>query len=167
MQIVSDNPRPGLRRWVVQTLTLRLGRGIHAELHHDGTTVLAADLSWHALRGQQEAPEGSLLLNQDYTRTCCEDFTALAAELARRAGIDSALHLTAAIASSTASAPLTPVISEYGGAFTDIPDWARRPTRIQPVTTSLHPSGGDPARDEATQEIFADLMNQFGLNPQR
>ncbi len=168
LQIVSDNPRPGLRRWVVQTLTLRLGRGIHAELHHDGTTVLAADLSWHALRGQtlREVPEGSLLLSQDYTRACCEDFTALAAELARRAGIDSALHLTAAIASSTASDPLTPVISEYGGAFSDIPDWARRPTRIQPVTTSLSPSGGGPVRDEATHEIFTDLMNQFGLDPQ-
>ncbi|MEV6476994.1 ATP-binding protein [Streptomyces sp. NPDC051657] len=110
MQIVSNNPRPGLRRWVVQTLGRRLGRDIHAELHHDGTTVLAADLSWDARRGRalQEAPEGSLLLSQDYTMACCQNFTALARELARRTGADSALHLTATVASRTGSSPPDP-----------------------------------------------------------
>ncbi|MFD7676164.1 AlbA family DNA-binding domain-containing protein [Streptomyces anulatus] len=169
LQIVSNNPRPGLRCWVVQTLGRQLGRDIHAELHHDGTTVLAADLSWDTQcdRALQEKPEGSLLLNQDYTSACCEDFTALARELARRTGADSALHLTATIASRTGSSPLIPVYSEYGGAFPEIAHDARRPLRIQSVTTSLPPSGGDTARDEAAHELFTDLMNQFGLDPQR
>ncbi|MFJ7258209.1 hypothetical protein ACIQWV_38215 [Streptomyces sp. NPDC098085] len=87
-------------------------------------------------------------------------------ELARRAGVDSALHLTAAIASSTGSAPLTPVVSESGGAFPDAPDHARHPHRIQPVTTILSPPGGDTALHEAAQDLFTDPMNQFGLDPQ-
>ncbi|MCX4791821.1 hypothetical protein OG369_38845 [Streptomyces sp. NBC_01221] len=145
-----------------------MGREIYAELHHDGTTVLAVNLSWKALRDQalQEAPEGSLLLHQDFTRACCEDFTAVSLGLARRAGVDSALHLTAAIATSTGSAPLTPVVSELGGAFMSVPDHARRPHRIQPDTTSLSPPGGHTALHEAAQDLFTDLMNQFGLDPQ-
>ncbi|MFB8027251.1 MULTISPECIES: helix-turn-helix domain-containing protein [unclassified Streptomyces] len=168
LQIVSDNPRPGLRRWVLQTLTLGMGREIYAELHHDGTTVLAANLSWKALRGQalDEAPQGSLLVDRGFTRACCEDFTALCLELARRAGTDSALHLTATIASSTRSAPLTPVVSEYGGSFLSIPGHARRPHRIQPVIAVLPPTSSDTVLDEATHDLFTDLMNQFGLDPQ-
>lgn len=168
LQIVSDNPRPGLRRWVLQTLTLGGGREIYAELHHDGTTVLAANVSWNALRGQalEEAPEDSLLVHRDFTRACCEDFTALCLELARGAGTDSALHLTAAITSNTRSTPLTPVVSEYGGAFMSTPDYARRPHRIQPVIAVLPPTSSDTALDEATHDLFTDLMNQFGLDPQ-
>ncbi|MEU9062452.1 ATP-binding protein [Streptomyces sp. NPDC048430] len=167
LEVVSQNPRPGLRRWVLQTLTLGMGREIYAELHHDGTTVLAANLSWRALRGQalEEVPEGSLLLHQDFTGACCEDFTALSLDLARRAGADSALHLTAAIASSTGTAPLTPVASEFGGAFMSVPYYARRPHRIQPVTTTLAPRGGDTELHEASQDLFTDLMTQFGLDP--
>ncbi|MFE3906320.1 helix-turn-helix domain-containing protein [Streptomyces sp. NPDC059153] len=168
LQIVTDNPRPGLRRWVVQTLTLGTGREIHAELHHDGTTVLAANLSWKALRPDAlaEAPEGSLLLHQDFTEACCQDFAAVALELARRTRVDSALHLTAVIASSTGSAPLAPVVSEHGGAFMSMPAYARRPHRIQPVTSTLSPHGGDTALHEAAQELFTDLTTQFGLSPQ-
>lgn len=49
LEIVTGNPRPGLRRWVLNTLVLRGGREIYAELHHERTVLLAADLSWHAL----------------------------------------------------------------------------------------------------------------------
>ncbi|MCX0247855.1 hypothetical protein [Streptomyces drozdowiczii] len=58
LQIVFNNPRTGLRRWVVQTLGRHLGRDIHAELHHDGTTVLLA-------REHLVAPATRLLLEAD------------------------------------------------------------------------------------------------------
>ncbi|MFC8373119.1 helix-turn-helix domain-containing protein [Streptomyces sp. NPDC057239] len=48
LEVVSSNPRPGLRRWVFSTLPLRMGREIYTELHHDGSTVLAANLSGKA-----------------------------------------------------------------------------------------------------------------------
>lgn len=127
-----------------------MGREIHAELHHDGTTVLAANLSWKALRPDAlaQAPEGCLLLHQDFTEACCQDFAAVALELARRTGVDSA-----------------PVVSEHGGAFTSMPSYARRPHRIEAVTSALSPHGGDTALHEAAQELFTDLTTQFGLSP--
>ncbi|WLQ31926.1 hypothetical protein P8A18_00065 [Streptomyces castrisilvae] len=47
-----------------------------------------------------------------------------------------------------------------------IPAYARRPHRIQPVTAVLPPTSSDTALDEATHDLFTDLMNQFGLDPQ-
>ncbi|MCX4538976.1 ATP-binding protein (plasmid) [Streptomyces sp. NBC_00841] len=167
LEIVSSNPRPGLRRWVLNTLTLGAGREIYAELHHDGSVVLAVNLSWKAIREGLlgEAPEEGLLLHQDFVGECCRDLAAIAVELARRLRVDSALHLTAAIAAAAPAASLAAVVSEYGG-FMSIPDYARRPHRIQPVAATLTPVGKDEALGEAAQELFTDLMTQFGLDPQ-
>jgi hypothetical protein len=52
---------------VLSTLTLGGGREIYAELHHDGSVVPAADLSWKAMREAVpgEVPEECLVLRQD------------------------------------------------------------------------------------------------------
>ncbi|MFE7327940.1 hypothetical protein ACFU8W_23645 [Streptomyces sp. NPDC057565] len=39
-----------------------------------------------------------------------------------------------------------------------IPDYARRPRRIQPVAATLTPVGTDEAVGEAAQELFTDLL---------
>ncbi|XKK60590.1 hypothetical protein HFP71_33165 [Streptomyces sp. ARC32] len=41
-----NNPHPGLLRWVLSALGLGAGRETYAELHDDGTVVLAANLTW-------------------------------------------------------------------------------------------------------------------------
>ncbi|MEU7474159.1 ATP-binding protein [Streptomyces sp. NPDC044984] len=168
LQIVTNNPRPGLRRWVLSTMPQGGGRETYAELHHEGTVVLAANLSWQSLRnnlrGDEPVPFG-LLVHQDYAGACCRDLGVLASELARYLRLDSNLLLKATItATASKSTPLVPVVMHHPG-FLDIPADARRPHTIQPVTTTLLPTGGDHTLQESTQEAFADLMNQFGLEP--
>ncbi|MFJ3106512.1 helix-turn-helix domain-containing protein [Streptomyces sp. NPDC086835] len=168
LQIVTSNPRPGLRRWVLNTLTLGGGREIYAELHHDGSVVLAANLSWKAIREDflgEAAPEWEALVHQAFLGACCRDLAATAQELGRRLRVDGVLHLTATIARSGPGSGLAPVVIEYGG-FTDIPAYARRPHLIQPVVGTLIPTGGDDALRETAQDLFTDLMTQFGLDPQ-
>ncbi|MFE9976607.1 hypothetical protein ACFYRD_39410 [Streptomyces hirsutus] len=169
LQVVTDNPRPGLRRWVLSTLSLRGGREIYAQLHHDGTVLLAANLSWHALRNNHRADEFAslgVLVHQDYLGACCHDVCALTSELARHLRLDSGLLLNAAIAAGTSkNVPLIPVVVGFPG-FTDVPDHARHPHKIQPVTTTLLPADSDQALKESAKELFTDLMNQFGPDPQ-
>ncbi|WP_217130800.1 hypothetical protein [Streptomyces sp. AC558_RSS880] len=123
--------------------------------------MLAANLSWQSLRnnlrGDEPAPFG-LLVHQDYAGACCRDLGVLASELARYLRLDSNLLLKATItATASKSTPLVPVVMHHPG-FPDIPADARRPHTIQPT-------GGDHTLQESTQEAFADLMNQFGLEP--
>jgi hypothetical protein len=75
LEIVFANPRPGLRRWVFSTLPLRTGREIYTELHHDGSTVLAVNLSWKALRADDTADRAvhGLLVDADIVGASCRD----------------------------------------------------------------------------------------------
>lgn len=163
LEVVSSNPRPGLRRWVFSTLPLRMGREIYTELHHDGSTVLAVNLSWKALRADDMAdPAASdILVDADIVGASCRDALALAHELTRHLGVDSSVNVTATITTAE-PVPLTPVITEYGG-FRSIPDHAHRPRRIQPVTALITPADEDDHLRASAQEAFTDLMHQFGI----
>ncbi|MER5466873.1 ATP-binding protein [Streptomyces sp. NPDC002668] len=166
LDFATLDPRPGLRCWVLSTQWWG-GREIHAELHHDGSVILAANLSSEALQGDfsGDRPPGEVLLvEQAFTGACCRDVVTTAHELARRLRLDSALHLTATIATAAPSV-LAPVAPEFGGAFTCVPDNARRPHRIQPVAVSVTAADEDDALREAAQDLFTDLMTQFGITP--
>ncbi|GGT02698.1 hypothetical protein GCM10010206_76650 [Streptomyces cinerochromogenes] len=172
LEVVTGNPRPGLRRWVLSTLLLPGAREVHAELHHDGTVLLAANVSWNAARHlvAGDLPDAGVAVSQDFIGACCRDLTTTAWELARRLRVDSALQLTAtltAVPSSPTTPPpaLVPVITAFGG-FTDVPAHARHPRRIQPVTATLTPLDEAEALKETAQDLFTDVMNQFGLDPQ-
>ncbi|WP_445283699.1 hypothetical protein [Streptomyces sp. DSM 118148] len=109
-------------------------------------------------------------MSEDFIGACCRDLTTTARELARRLRVDSALQLTATLTAITpAPTPtppaLVPVVTGFGG-FTDVPGHARHPRRIQPVTATLTPVDEAEALAETAQELFTDVMNQFGLNPQ-
>ncbi|MFC8373118.1 hypothetical protein ACFUIT_35035 [Streptomyces sp. NPDC057239] len=71
------------------------------------------------------------------------------------------MHVTATITTAEPT-PLTPVITEYG-SFRTIPDHARRPRRIQPVTTLITPADEDDHLRASAQDTFTDLMHQFGI----
>jgi hypothetical protein len=163
LEIVYANPRSGLRRWVFSTLPLRTGREIYTELHHDGSTVLAVNLSWKALRADDTADRAAhgLLVDADIVGASCRDALALAHELARHLGVDSSVHVTATITTGEPT-PMAPVVTEYG-AFRTIPDHARRPRRIQSVTTLITPADEDDHLRASAQEILTDLMHQFGI----
>jgi hypothetical protein len=172
LEIVTGNPRPGLRRWVLSTLLLAGAREVHAELHHDGTVLLAANVSWNAARhlSVDAIPDAGVAVSQDFIGACCRDLTTIAWELARRLRVDSALQLTATLtvvtpSPATPASAMVPVITGFGG-FTDVPGHARHPRRIQPVTATLTPLDEAEALQETAQELFTDVMNQFGLDPQ-
>ncbi|MEU3297907.1 ATP-binding protein [Streptomyces longwoodensis] len=172
LEIVTGNPRPGLRRWVLSTLLLAGAREVHTELHHDGTVLLAANVSWNAARhlAADAIPDTGVAVSQDFIGACCRDLTATAWELARRLRMDSALQLTATLTAVTPSPTtlmpsMVPVIPVFGG-FTDVPDHARHPRRIQPVTGTLTPLDEAEVLAQTAQELFTDVMNQFGLDPQ-
>lgn len=172
LEIVTGNPRPGLRRWVLSTLLLQGAREVHAELHHDGTVLLAANVSWNAARNlaAHELPDTGVAVSQDFIGSCCRDLTTTAWELARRLRVDSALQLTATLTTVTPSPTtpppaLVPVVTAFGG-FSDVPVHARHPRRIQPVTAALTPLDEAETLAETAQELFTDVMNQFGLDPQ-
>ncbi|MGI5372577.1 hypothetical protein [Streptomyces iakyrus] len=172
LETVTGNPRPGLRRWVLSTLLLPGAREVHAELHHDGTVLLAASVSWHAAHhlAAEDLPDTGVAVSEDFIGACCRDLTNAAWELARRLRVDSALQLTATLAVVTSSPTtptpaLVPVVTGFGG-FTDVPNHARHPRRIQPVTATLTPLDEAEALAGTAQELFTDVMNQFGLDPQ-
>ncbi|MFJ5212286.1 hypothetical protein [Streptomyces nigra] len=164
LEIFLPYPRPGLRRWTFSTLARRLGREVLAELHHDGSCVLAVNLSWRALpREDEPTPQTTeLLVSADAVGACCRDTFTLAQELGRHLGVDSTLTVTAGIAAAEV-APLTPVITDYGG-LREIAEDARRPRRIQPVTSLISPADEDDLLQARTQEMFTDLIHQFGIN---
>ncbi|MFJ6650468.1 helix-turn-helix domain-containing protein [Streptomyces sp. NPDC091290] len=81
LEIVLPHPRPGLRRWTFSTLARRLGREVLAELHHDGSCVLAVNLSWRALPREDE-PTTELLVSADAAGACCRDTLTLAQDWA-------------------------------------------------------------------------------------
>lgn len=170
LEIVTGNPRPGLRRWVLSILLLPGACEVHAELHRDGTVLLAANVSWHAARNlpADGIPGAGVVVSQDFIGGCCRDLCATAWELARRLRVDSALQLTATLTAVTPSPPppaLVPVVTGFGG-FTDVPGHIRHPRRIQPVTATLTPLDEGEVLHETAQELFTDVMNQFGLDPQ-
>ncbi|MEV0982140.1 hypothetical protein [Streptomyces sp. NPDC049915] len=137
-----------------------------------GTELLAANVSWHAARhlATHAIPAAGVAVSQDFIGACCRDLCTTAWELARRLRVDSALQLTATLTAVTLS-PMTPppalvpVVTGFGG-FTDVPNHAHHPRRIQPVTVTLTPLDEAEALHETAQELFTDVMNQFGLDPQ-
>ncbi|MFC6060895.1 hypothetical protein [Streptomyces pratens] len=163
LDVVLPNLRPGLCRWVFSTLPLRMGREIYIELHHDGSTVLAVNVSWKALRDDDMADPATtdILVDVDVVGAGCRDALALAYELARHLGVDSSVNITMVVATAEPS-PLVPVITEYG-SFRAIPDHARRPRRIQSVTALITPADEDDLLRASTQETFTNLMHQFGI----
>ncbi|MER6526385.1 hypothetical protein [Streptomyces sp. NPDC001508] len=69
--------------------------------------------------------------------------------LARHLGLDRGLLLNAAIAAHTEkNVPLIPVVVDFP-CLADGPDHARRPHKIQPVTTTVLPADEDQALKES------------------
>lgn len=80
-----DNPRVGLRRWVIQTIgeDPDLGSsGVHVELHHDGSLALAA-----AAESDPTIGAGSIhQIFAPFVESFAADFTALVDSYARQLG---------------------------------------------------------------------------------
>lgn len=129
--------------------------------------MLAANLTFRTsrdhFRGDDHLPAG-FFVHQDTLDACCRDLCILTSQLARHLRLDSSLLLHATVTTGLHKAvPLIPVTVD-GPGFTSVPDGARYPHTIQPVTASLLPTDTDEALQDSAQELFTDLTNQFGLD---
>ncbi|MFI1890701.1 helix-turn-helix domain-containing protein [Streptomyces jumonjinensis] len=158
-----DNPRPGLRRWMCSTLELSYNREIITELHHDGTVVMATNLSW--LRDVEEPPgeDGDIPVYERLVDACSHDLVATVQQLQRSLRLDSTQQMTATITTTGKPRALAPFTDVHGIGRDSTPPFARRPHHIQPVHTLLSPTAGDDEGRSTAEEIRTDLMNQFGL----
>ncbi|WP_331768148.1 ATP-binding protein [Embleya sp. NBC_00896] len=149
--------RVGLRRWVVHESN---GRPLLLELHHDGTAILAADMSWKAFNAQGVSPP--LAVRCGAITGAVFDAVALATELRRTLVGDSALDVTAIVtAGPDNTAPFVPVTSRNG--VVEVPEHARRPSRMLPVSTTLPQAVDRDGLIAVAEELSEGLLNQFGL----
>ncbi|MGQ4517350.1 RNA-binding domain-containing protein [Streptomyces sp. DW26H14] len=165
LEMVTRLPRPGLRSWVLSTVPQRAG-GAYAELHDDGSLVVAANLSWSLHRERiADLPEHEhVLVCDELVRLSCVDALVMAQSLASHLRIDGIYQLTASITVTPAELPMVPVITQPHG-FYEVPVTAHHPLRITPVTTSLSPLDEIDTIRQAAEDLFRDLMNQFGFDP--
>lgn len=161
---IVPQARAGLRRWVVSNfLTSAEASGtrpVFAELHHDGTSVLATNLSWRAL-GQREDVKVPLPVRTDILAPAACDAVALATELRRSLLADSALDVIATVVAHPGQPHFTAVTDDYGHAI--VPDYARRPPRFLPSTAEIPPAPGTETLREVARDLSAGILNQFGL----
>ncbi|XKK60591.1 hypothetical protein HFP71_33170 [Streptomyces sp. ARC32] len=102
-------------------------------------------------------------MHQDTLDACCRDLCILTSQLARHRKLDSSLLRHATVTTGTPRpVSMFPVVVDHPG-FTSVPDGARYPHTVQPVTTSLLPADTDEALQNSAQELFTDPTNQFGL----
>jgi hypothetical protein len=160
---VRLNPRPGLRRWVCNNLESSINREIITELHYDGTVVMAANLTY--IRESQEPPgqDDDLLLSERLVKACCYDFVATTQEQQRKLRMDSTLQLAATVISPDKPRPFAPRTSSWSDGAESTPPYARRPRHIQPAHTVLSPAVADDEGRSSAEELFTDLMSQFGV----
>ncbi|MEU0952523.1 ATP-binding protein [Streptomyces niveus] len=156
-----DNPRPGLRRWVCNNLESPINREVITELHHDGTVVMAANVSF--IRESEEPPgqDDALPVSERVVTACCYDLIATAQEQQRKLRLDSTLQLTAVITSLGEPRALAPLTSGWGGldGRESTPSYVRRPHHIQPAHTVLSPAAADDEGRSSADELRTDLMN--------
>ncbi|NUK07823.1 ATP-binding protein [Streptomyces lunaelactis] len=166
LRSVNPTPRRGLRRWVISnTLPASdsiIRRPVFVELHHDGTTVLAADLSWKALE-RLEGTNVTCPVPVDAVASAAFEAVALAAEFRRALLDDSASDVTAlVVAPPDYREPFVPVVREMG-TFVTIPDYARRPPRLLPATSEIPAAADADVLRSVAEELRAGIVNQFGL----
>jgi hypothetical protein len=150
-------------------------RRVLLELHHDGTAVLAADVSRQVLQrnsvplSPSYVPYAPVEVNIVQVGVC--EAVALAREFGLARRIDSSSDLTAAIVCDPHAhergglpfAGYAPVIQNQ--SFLDVPESARSPQKIMPAGSEL-PTGADQATLlECAQSLCDGLLNQFGVGP--
>ncbi|MEV6314290.1 ATP-binding protein [Streptomyces sp. NPDC051776] len=166
----ADNPRTGLRRWVVSNALSvadrRSARPVMVELHHDGTLVLAANLSWK-WQGQERDIEVPLPVHTDVVEQAVLDAVTLTECLGRAVRRDGGVDLTATVVTQRDTRhPFTPLGPDAYGDI-EAPTYARQPHKLQLATAELPARTDDDILRQAARELAAGVLNQFGLNPTR
>ena len=161
----SLNPRRGLRRWVVRNNPPPGGndqsQGVHVEIHHDGTSVLAAQLNWNA------PPTDSVLVVSELIESAATDLVALADATSKARHVHTPLALRLDLIPDPTSPLLFRAATTYGpgGYPIDTPrpiDGAWTLRRFTPLETELPATADTEALTDAACDLATDAMHQFG-----
>ncbi|CAM5578697.1 hypothetical protein STENM327S_05940 [Streptomyces tendae] len=141
-----------------------MNREIIAELHYDGTVVMAANLSFIRAGGEELPGQDDVLqVSERLVTACCYDFIATAQEHQRKLRLDSTLQLTSLIISPDKT-------QGHGTAHLDLGRWGGDGAAVRPqappspaCSHRAFPSAADDEGRCSADELRADLMSQFGL----
>ncbi|WP_019065421.1 AlbA family DNA-binding domain-containing protein [Streptomyces prunicolor] len=141
--------RVGLRRWIASNLLTpnrrTPTRGILVELHHDGTVIVCADLSANLAAGDHTAVDTRVL------RIVALEAVVLADIHRLHRAPDTAVEITATIATAATDRRLTPFELDFGSM--ELVDGARHPKRLLPSSTELAPNADDDTLRECAHEL--------------
>lgn len=161
-----NNPRIGLRRWVIRSNHATPGAAtdlIHIELHHDGAAMLAVAVGRWA--GEGSGTEFHPVPTRAVQSAIAEG-VAVATTNARRRGHTGPMRIQATL-TALAGDLIAPVDNHVGGGMfvrsMEIVHGARAIKQVTPVETEVL-TDGEPTRLRAgTRQLCEDLLHQFGV----
>lgn len=157
-------PAVGLRRWVVRAgMTNRLGlsTSLHIELHHDGSSVVAADVASWLERGK--ADERAVPLR--VAESAIVDAVAVITTHARRLGYDGQIAARLTLLRFD-DRPFVALHNSSGGTGGEgmVPVTGARPVRRFTPVTLILPTTADPATlTDLAHRLALDTLHQFGV----
>jgi hypothetical protein len=160
----ESSPRVGLRRWVMMkaappATTISRFQGIHLELLHDGSVVLAAQ--------SFEATEDALVLQSRALAGHIAALVSLISAVSESRGIASAWTLRLDLHHDLARPHVLHVPNWRGNRVATINQpWTARPVHdFQPVEALIPPLLDDAARQATVDSLLTDSASQFGVTP--
>ncbi|MFE9812739.1 hypothetical protein [Streptomyces sp. NPDC005548] len=131
--LLSNDPRKGLRRWVDTNLFVPAWssnrRGVLLELHHDGTVVTAVDLSHKALPADR--PDVELPVISWVLISAVFEAVALAHEHRQALHSEAPMDVQAVVQTRATTSRFTPVVLDFGRP--DVAERARQPSVLETV----------------------------------
>ncbi|MFF5219486.1 helix-turn-helix domain-containing protein [Micromonospora sp. NPDC000442] len=165
--LAVNNPRVGLRRWVVRTTRNEepdaLSTFVHVELHHDGSVVFACALEgWF----QPVLPDKHHV-HRPLVESFAADFAALAETYALRMGGLGSLSYRLDLSRQDPARPLTAVDYERYGPMVSshmaLISGSREVRRFIPVVGEMPTAGGMETLRDTARTAAADVLHQFGV----
>ncbi|MFG3423223.1 helix-turn-helix domain-containing protein [Micromonospora sp. NPDC048063] len=163
------NPRVGLRRWVMRRTSAQedpdLSVYVHAELHHDGSLVMAFETEgW----GARALPEDQHQVVCTMVEAFAADFVALSEVYARSLGGQAPLMYRAEMRRADPSKPLVAVdLGRYAGGFNngryEQVRGSQRVRRFVPVVGETPVAADADVLRIVGRDLASDILSQFGV----
>ncbi len=159
------NVTVGLNCWVIANRAreeTQAAREARVELHHDGSFVLAVNLSQRTLRDWPPQP-GAAVVNADVVEQACVDLEAMSLQVLRAGRIDSPLRVQVSV-TSEGNLPLRIAVREFGDY--QMPEGIPPLPRLRPITVEIPSGATEEHTKPAAAELAKGVLNQFGLGCQ-
>lgn len=164
----ANNPRIGLRRWIVRSNHFgepdERSRWVHVELHHDGSASFAACLqAWNS-----EQANNLIELHVRLVESAIIDAVTLATAHARSVGGDASVGIEVDLARRAEVAlPMIIIDDRRVGGFVlanaSIVPGSREIRRFKPVYTEVSVTDSVDGVRSAARQLCEDTLNQFGV----